>query len=479
MAELKELGPRLNLMIAELDKRAAKVARNQSYIDASCPVPEAVAKAHLRKAYNVLMPMAGAPWASLVVDSVQDRLEVGGIRFGDEGLEQKVWSQGWQANALDAMAPLAHNGILSDGRAFATIWPDAASGEPEIVLDGADQMVVMYAEGRHQPRHRVAALRRWVDDADREHVTLYTATALYKLSASKEQTQADDRVEAGGKWWEQREEIGRDSVPEPWPLPNPFNVVPVVELATNRRLKPGSFAYARGEFEHCIGLLDRIHLLTFLGMVVALWMGFPLRGVIGDKILRDDDDNPLPPFEAKPDQVVQFENEKTQFAEFKAADRGNLSIFEELSQLAYVTKTPAHYFPLASGLSNISADAIRALEGGLHAKVNGIHKPFIGEGWEEVLRVAGAMMKTKIVVPPTAQIHWIPRESRSMAEAADAAGKIAAIGFPPLFVAEKYLNFTQEDLARVKAMAGDDVLTQLLEEARNTPTPQPEPEPVA
>jgi hypothetical protein len=94
------------------------------------------------------------------------------------------------------------------------------------------------------------------------------------------------------------------------------------------------------------GLLDRINLLTFLGLVVAFWMGFPLRGVIGDKILRDDDGKPLPPFKVAADEVFQFENPAAKLAEFKAADRGNLSIFDELAQLAYLTKTPAHYFPL-------------------------------------------------------------------------------------------------------------------------------------
>ncbi len=218
------------------------------------------------------MPMASAPWASLVTDSVLDRLEIGGIRTGDKSVDRTIWSIGWQANQMDAMSKLALGGTLTDGRTFATIWPDGAD-EPEIVLDRADQMVIEYLEGRHQPRHRVAALRRWEDEDGRLCLTLYTARELVKLRESKEQTRGDGRVEANGKWWEAREVDD-----EQWPLPNPFGVVPVVEIATNRRLQPGVFPYARGEFEHCIGILDRINLLTFIGLVVALWMGFPLRG---------------------------------------------------------------------------------------------------------------------------------------------------------------------------------------------------------
>lgn len=483
MPELEDLAPQLSKMLAELDSRGKRCKRNLTYLDATaeCKIPEAVVSARLTKAYKLLMPMAGAPWAGVVVDSVLDRLEVGGIRTGDKQLDQALWRGVWQANALDSESKLGHQGVLTNGRAFATVWP-AADGQPEVVLDGAEQMIVQYQEGRHQPRHRVAALRRWLDDDDRENLTLYTADSLYKLRETKEQTAGSDRVKAGDKWWTQRAVIGRNGEPEAWPLPNPFKVVPVVEIATNRRLKAGAFPHARGEYEHCLGLLERIDLLTFLGLIVALWMGFPLRGVVGDTILRDDDGNALPPFASKPDEIVQFENPAAKLVEFKAADRGNLSIFDELAQLAYVTKSPAHYFPMSSGLSNISADMIRALEGGLHAKVDGIHKPFIGEGWEEVTRVGGVMLPDPIKVPREAAVWWIDRQSRSLAEMADAAVKLKDI-LPPLFIAERFLNLTQEEIGRIEAEGAGQVISGLLAEATSTPTPTPtpapEPQPVA
>ncbi|HMF60008.1 MAG TPA: phage portal protein [Vicinamibacterales bacterium] len=480
MPELSDLGPQLSKLLVELDKRTARCKRNSLYLDATneCAIPDAIVSARMTKAYKLLMPMAGAPWASVAVDSVLDRLEVGGIRTGDKDTDRAIWRSVWQANALDSESKLGHQGILTNGRAFAIIWPDA-EGQPEVVLQGADQVIVQYQEGRHQPRHRIAALRRWVDDGDRQHVTLYTSTALYKLSEAKEQTDKDGRVKAGGKWWEPREETGYDGLPEPWPLENPFGVVPVVELATNRRLGAGAFPYARGEYEHCIGLLDRIDLLTFLGLVVALWMGFPLRGVVGDKIIRDDDNNPLPPFSSKPDEIIQFEKPDAKLVEFQAADRGNLSIFGELAQFAYVTKSPAHYFPMdRGGIANINADTIRALEGGLHAKVDGIHKPFIGEGWEEITRVGGLMLPDSIEVPREAAVYWIDRQTRSLAEAADASIKLKDI-LPPLFIAEKFLNLTQEEIGRIDAEGAGAAFNRLLEEAANTPTPELVPEPVA
>jgi hypothetical protein len=467
MADLKDFGPLLDKALAELDRRASMCAKNKAYTRSSAPVPRAVESAKLVNAYQALMGMSQAPWAGLVVESVQDRLEVGGFKTGDKAIDARLWKDVWQANGLDSQAKLAQHSILRDGRAFATNWP-GADGQPEIVFDGADQMVVLYAEGRHMQRYRYAAVRRWVDDNDRKQLTLYLRDGIYKFREAKEQTDDPMRVQASGSWWEQREEKLPDGHREPWPVENPFGVLPVVELWTNGELQAGAFPYARGEFQFCHGLLDRINLLTFLGLVVALWMGFPLRYAIGDKILRDDDNNPLPPFASKPDEVVQMEDPNAKIGQLQAADRGNLSIFGELSQLAHVTKTPAHLFPHTDGFSNISADTIRALEGGQNAKVRGIHKPQIGEDHEEVVRTAGLMLPKPIIVPPTAEVDWLDHESRSLAERADAAVKLASIeGMPWTVTAELALQMTQEQIRRAQADGASSVIGRLLAEMPN------------
>jgi hypothetical protein len=445
-----ELQAQLNKTGSELEKRARRSGKVNGYYEGKCPFPAAVVRARLTNAYRLLMPMAEVPWGSLVVDSVQDRLEVTGIRdsLGGKDVEEAVWGV-WQDNAMDAESKLAHKEALIDGRCFATIWPEGG-GAPQITLDNASQMIVQYAEGSR--RHRLAALRHWLAD-DVPHATLYRPDGIYKFEGPKHSTGFS------GTRWQRREVDG-----ETWPLANPHGIVPVVELAVNRRLKAGSFGHARGEYEHVLGLIDRINLLTFLGLVVALWMGFPLRGVIGDKILRDDDGKAIAPFDADADSIFQLEKPEAKLAEYKAADRKNLSIFAELTQLAYITKTPAHYFPMDSGLSNISADAVRALEGGLHAKTAG-HKGTLGEGHEEILRVGGLMLPTPVKLSPRAELQWGDHESRSLAERADAAGKLKEI-LPWQALAETVLNASQGDVARWEAMRSSDALGRLLDAAQ-------------
>ncbi len=447
-----EVRGQLKALLSELDKRARLHEKLDRYYEGSAPIPEAIVRAKVTKSYRSLMPVSEAPWGSLIVDSTLDRLEISGIRSEDKAIDEAIWRL-WQENHMDAESKLAHQATLIDGRSSALVWREPGSARPEVSLDNSATMAVMYAEGSR--RRRVAALRRWKNEDDRIEATLYTPTAIYKFIEPRTGGQQTGRVNAGGVWWERREIKG-----EPWPLHNPYGVVPVVELAVNRRLKPGCFPYARGEYAHCLGLIDRIHLLTFLGLVVAFWMGFPLRGVIGERVLRDDDGEPVPLFDAHASGQAQLENPDAKTFEYKPAERENLSIFAELDQLASITKTPRHYMPVDKGYSNISADMIRAMEGSLHAKVSN-HQPTLGTGDEEVMRLLGLMSDDEIMLPPRAMVQWQDRESRSMAERADAATKLASIGLPVPLIAEQYLNFAQSDVSRLEAMLKDPVLSAL------------------
>lgn len=460
----KELKAQLSKLGAELDKRAKRHANVAQYDDGGCPIPQAVIKARLTKAYKILMSMASAPWGSLVIDSVQDRLQVTGIRSGDDAVDDRLWGV-WQDNAMDAESKLAHRSALLSGRAYGLVWTDDNDENPEISLDDDTQMIVQYREGSR--RRRVAALRRFVDDDAVPYATLYRREGIYKFQGPKNSSGQ------AGTQWERREVDG-----ENWPLENPLDLVPVVEIPVNQRLAPGSFGYARGEYQHCTGLIDRINLLTFLGLVVALWMGFPLRAVIGGKIIRDDLGNPVAPFDVDADKLVQLEDPKIRLEQFEAADRKNLSVFAELDQLAVITKTPRHYFPLEQGMSNLSAEAIRASEGGLHAKVPG-HKDSLGEAWEEILRISGLCLKDEVELSSRAELQWAPHEFRSLAERADAASKLKDV-LPPEMIAEYALAFTDEQISRMGSSSAGNVLRTLIEETAkggNGTKPKPEPEP--
>jgi hypothetical protein len=458
MATQKDLIAHAKRLAEALEKRAKRHKLLERYIEGNCPYPPAVTEARLTNLYRHLMPISEAPFPAVVVGSKRDRLELTGFRDPvDQKVADRIWADAWQPNWMDSESKLAHDAALLDGRCYATVWPDE-NDRPDIALDDCSQMIVEFAEGSR--RKRVAALRRWSISDEETHATLYRLDGIYKFE------------EKGGQW-KKRIVDG-----ESWPIANPFasiNALPVVELRVNGRLKPGKFPYARGEFEHCLGLIDRINLLTFLGLVVAFWQGFPLRGVIGEKarrrVLVDDDGDPLideatgkektvvdPPFDLRPDSIFQLENPEAKIVEYQAADRSNLSVFQELDQLAVITSTPRHYFPMPNGMSNLSAEAIMASEGGMHAGVTG-HKATLGDGWEEVARLAGYILDLELSQRASAQ--WADHQSRSLAERADAASKLKDV-VPPEAVAEIALGASSEQIARWQSLGAANPLAQLV-----------------
>ncbi len=450
-----------------LDARFRKHVDIAKYVEGGSPLPAAVVKAKVTRAYRNLMGVSEAPWADLVCSSTADRLEVTGLMDDDKSAADHCWGH-WQDNAMDLESKIAHNSVLMDGRASALVWRQDGEDFPTVSLDNSGTTIVEFDEGSR--RNRKQALRRWMDEDDRPNVNLYRKDAIYKLIGPK------NTSGFAGTQWEARLDDAE------WPLPNPYKVVPVVELGINRRLKSGHFPIAVGEYERVTGLIDRIHLLTFFGLVVAFWMGFPLRGVIGERILFDDENNPIPLFDAQASGQFQIENPDAKIVQYEAADRENLSIFNELAQLAMITKTPRHYFPMPGGWANLSADAIRASEGSLHAKVTN-HKATLGDGWEEVCRLMGLMSKDSVELSPRAELLWADHEARSLSERADAASKLQAI-LPPLAIAEKVLNFSQDEWKRY-AEEGGHPLAPVLQAAvapqqplnGNTPQPDRAPQP--
>jgi hypothetical protein len=457
MPTSEELQIKLRELGHELDARAAKFSRVEAYRSGRAPLPPAIVQAKVTRAYRMLMSVASTNYAQLIVRAAASRMEVGSLRTGDDELDDQIW-QIWQANRLDAESRRAHDSILTHGRAHTIVRPSERG--PEIILEDAKTCVVEYEEGsRH---NRLVAMRRWIDNDYYLHATLYYPDATYRfITERKYESHLDYQTEAGIetiKW-----------LPIGEPLPNPFGVVPVSEIAINSRLSSGKFGTAAGDFESAIGLLDRINLLEFLRLVIAFTAGFPIRVVVGDKILRDDNGKPIEPFKLAADAIAQFEDPNVRVTELAGADLKGFgdAIDHDIETLAGITQTPAYYLRSVP-IQNVSADAIRASDAPLNARVED-HKPFIAEGWEETCRVA-ALMGGLGEVSQGAEIQWVNRESRSLAERADAAVKLSSI-LPWQALAEYVLDASQEEIARWEQQRAAGDLNSILAQLPEIPDP--------
>lgn len=442
-----ELKEKLKLLGGELDRRAERFRLLEAHKSGDRPVPEAVSRANATTAYTKLMSVAPTNYAQLIIRAAASKMEVSGIKSGNDALDRAAWGI-WQENRMDAEFRRGTDSLLTHGRIHAIVRP--GDSEPEIILEDSATVVVEYAEGSRY--RRVCALRRWEDDEGFTYSTLYYPDATYRFKSSRSAAQR-----AAGKIHSDQPDgaVTWDLVEE---LDNPFGVVPVVEIATNGGLSGGRFSTAQGDYEGALALLDRINTLEFLRLVIAFTASFPVRAVIGDKILKDDDGNLIPPIKLGADVIAQFENPQVKLEEFKAADLKSFgeAIDHDREALAGVTQTPAYYLRSVP-LANVAESTIRASNIPLDARVAN-HQPFAAEGVEEVLRVALLMKGERL--PQSASIQWINSESYSLSEKADAATKLKDV-LPWQVICSDVLDMSQEEINRVEQMRSADALTQL------------------
>lgn len=447
MATEAELSYWLDVLNEELDDRTSDIRKLDDYYEGEHAVPDHIREIRAEAEYRTLLKQAVTNWPKLIVDSVEERLEVTGFRFGESyEADADIWNL-WQRNGLDADAGLVHDAALINGRAYAIVWADAA-GNAQIVPEHASTTVVAY--DRLSRRNRLAALRRW-REGTRWYCTLYLPSGIFKFVTDK------DHMLPRADNFERRE---LDT--EPWPLPNPLGVVPVVEFQVNRMLKPSMFGEAEGEYENVLPVIDRINTTVFAGLLAQAYSSFPVRALIGDPIRTDEDGNPLAPFQAAVNRLVQIENPDGKLVQLPESDLSNYIKFAEMHvrHLAAITKTPAHY--LLGDMVNLSADAIRAAEAGLISKIRKHHRS-LGEAWEDTMRLA------LLVEDPTdprafavdAEVKWRDPESRSQAEQADAAVKLANI-LPWQALAERVLGATPQQIAQWEVQRASDQLGALL-----------------
>lgn len=99
------------------------------------------------------------------------------------------------------------------------------------------------------------------------------------------------------------------------------------------------------------------------------------------------------------------------------------SIDMSIRHLAAVSQTPPHH--LLGQIANLSAEALLAAETSLSRKVEEFRKAF-GESWERVFRLAGALAGDLAVYEDmSGEVLWRDMEQRSLAQSADALGKLA------------------------------------------------------
>lgn len=422
----------------ELMARRRHVAKLEDYYNGDHPLPSPpkrlspTAFEEARRQYMSLMRMGVTNWVKLVADAPSERLEVVDIRsIAESGrrTKDKLGWELWQEFDLDAQSILVHDNALQSSTSFVMVDP----GNGVISCEHSGQMIAAYAPGSH--RDVVAALKMWDEDDGSWMATLILPDAVHKWAGKSHM----------GPWAERGDAT-----------PNDMGVVPVVEFAANRSLRPSPFGGGVGEFETVLPIQDRINKTIFDRLVTAEFQAFRQRYIVGWTPEHDDDTGlPKPAavqaawnsmlwtFDADPADVRVGEFGQADFSDFIKA------VESDVNAMAAISKTPPHY--LLGAMVNISGDALTAAESGLASKTRK-HARNFGDCWERVIRLAARQRGMAIADDTTIQVVWGDIEHRSWGEQVDATLKMQALGVPQEALWERLPSVSPQDILRWRAM---------------------------
>lgn len=362
----------------------------------------------------------------LVVNAVADRLEVQGFRLpkgkgvavtGDEQADTDAWRI-WQDNKLDAKSQIAHTESLVKGLAYVLVSPmrdDFIGDSPRITIEDALQTIV---ETRPGTEERLAGMKRWYDDiAKRTYVTLYFPDRIEKWQSGVRQwaNQHGSGVRETPDAWDRRTVEG-----EEWPLPNPLGVVPIVAFPN----RPGLNGTFESEIKQVIPIQDAINTLAINELVASETASFKQKWATGIEIPMDPDTG-KPTKDWQPDiqRILSTTNEDAKFGNFEGSDitQYGSSIDRHVQRLASISQTPYHYFLQHSGQPP-SGESLKSSEVPLVRKCRARQRP-LGEAWEEVERLAFAVLKDPRADVTNSETIWANPESMTEAEHIDALTK--------------------------------------------------------
>lgn len=396
--------------------------------------PAAFLSKDSRKALTGSLFKMSVNFPKLVVTSVAERLEIAGFKV--DGGKHDGLDRAWVANRMRDASAQAHLDALIYGRSFVVVWSNKA-GLPLVTVESPLQMAVLRDPAS---REVTSAFKRWVDADGFARGALYTAEKIHMLKGSRvvrPDVYGLDEVTAGGfvsTGWDVVESIH-----------NPLGVVPVVPVVNRGRLTEVD---GRSEMLDVLGLTDALNKIMQDAMVTSETAARPRRWATGLETQYDNDGNPVDPFKdsERSGKIFTAEDPDVRFGQFEATELSAYSTMTSTitQQIGALSGLPPHYLGL-HGDQPASADAIRSAEASLVARCRELQRTF-GQAWADI---AGLIIRVLGGEPGDVRVVWESAETRTPAQAADAAVKLVQVGVPLDVVAESTLGLPPEVVGRL------------------------------
>lgn len=413
--------------------------------------PSAFMAKKAREALDSSLTQLSVNVPKLLVKSRTERLEVTGFRTGGQP-DELLW-EAWKRNRLRDAADQAHTDALVYGRSFLIVWADSA-GRATVTVESPLQVAVTRDPVTRQV---TAALKRWVDAEGFSRAALYLPDEVRLLKGARVVNPV-----TGPSW----QAPTNGFIPTGWEvtevLPNPFGVVPVVPMVNRGRL---SDVDGRSEMEDVLGLTDALNKIMADAMVTSEYFARPRRWATGLEIEYDEDDNPIYPFTGNESTGRAFiaESPETKFGQFEPSDLSPYSTLTAtlISQIGAIAGLPPHYLGV-HGDQPASADAIRSAEATLVSRCLELQRVF-GQAWADVARLILAVETGADPLSVDVEPVWSSPETRTPAQSADAAAKLAGIGVPLRTLLSEVLGWSPEAVDEaIAASRSEALLSQVM-----------------
>ncbi|WP_372407217.1 phage portal protein [Streptomyces luteireticuli] len=418
--------------------------------------------------YRLLAGRSVSNWLPLLVDAPAQALYVDGFRPGgaDGGLPATEsataeWSH-WQRSRLDARQAAVYRGALSYGHSF-TVTEKSRTGHVRTKGLSALRTSALFEDAANDDTpHAALSVTTWPSADSAGRARLWDARAEYtvrflSLDDPKSVVVSDARRHGA-------------------------SACPVTRFAASVDLEGRTL----GVVEPMIRLQDRINQTVFDLLLAQSYGSTKVRTVsgMGPPIQRDPETgepvldelgNPVP-------LRINHNNRRFLFAEdpdvrFGSLDETPLQGFIEsvemsTRQLAAVSQTPPHF--MLGQIANLSAEALLAAETALNRKILEFRTSF-GESWERVFRLAAELSgHASSADDHQGEVIWRDMESRSLAQSADALGKLRTqLDIPARGLWARVPGVTQTELEDWEQKAEEDDSIGQLATALQRATPEP------
>jgi hypothetical protein len=465
-------------LLAILDRDEARIQRIDNYIhgkhDDPYMPPQADDEYKLlakRAVSNWLPLLIGTPAQALYVDGYRPSTSTSGLPTASSSASTQ-WTH-WQRSRMDARQAAVYRGALGYGHSF-------------VLTEKTKKGIV----SKGLSAKRTAAL--FEDPANDE--TPYAAITI--VSKPRGETPGKARLFDGKSEYavQFKSYTDTDSIRVGAGKRHGATECPVTRFAASVDLEGRTV----GVVEPMIPLQNRINQTIFDLLVAQTYTSHEVRYVTGmapplqmemvdengqvttDPALAVDSrprldtaGNPIPAnINHNARRFLFAEDPDVKFGSLPAGPIGSLidSVDMSIRHLAAISQTPPHH--LLGQIANLSAEALLAAETALSRKITEFQSIF-GEAWERVFRLAAEMEGDTAAQDDFAgEVQWRDMESRSLAQAADALGKLAdQLGIPKRGLWKRVPGVTQTEYEDWEQMAEEDDSVGQLASALTRATP--------